>query len=105
MIPDRGVCYEYETTYFCRRGRIQIYTLANRWRVEPKDVEAYKRGELVEPVKPIVFYVDDAFPAMWKEPVRKAALRWNVAFEKIGLKNVIQVRISRRMIRLLIRII
>ena len=72
--------------------RIQIYTLANRWRVEPKDVEAYKRGELVEPVKPIVFYVDDAFPAMWKEPVRKAALRWNVAFEKIGLKNVIQVR-------------
>ena len=72
--------------------RIQIYTLANRWRVDPKDVEAYKRGELVEPVKPIVFYVDDAFPAMWKEPVRKAALRWNVAFEKIGLKNVIQVR-------------
>ena len=72
--------------------QIQIYTLANRWRVEPKDVEAYKRGELVEPVKPIVYYIDDAFPTMWKEPIRKAALRWNKAFEKIGFKDVIQVR-------------
>ena len=74
------------------RDGILDYTLANRWRMEPKDMADFQRGELVEPVKPIVFYVDDAFPAMWKEPVRKAALRWNVAFEKIGLKNVIQVR-------------
>ena len=65
---------------------------AQRWNLEPKDMEQYRKGVLTEPKKPIVFYVDDAFPAMWKEPVRKAALRWNVAFEKIGLKNVIQVR-------------
>ena len=72
--------------------RIQIYTLANRWRVEPKDVEAYKRGELVEPVKPIVFYIDDAFPELWKQPIKEGTLRWNAAFEKIGFKNAVQVR-------------
>lgn len=67
------------------------YSYANRWRIEPKDMEAWKRGELVEPKKPIVYYLDNAFPEQWKEPVRKGALRWNKAFEKIGFKNVIQV--------------
>lgn len=38
--------------------QIQTYSLAHRWRLEPKDMEAYKRGELVEPIKPIVFYLD-----------------------------------------------
>lgn len=70
--------------------QLRNYTLANRWRLEPKDPDAYKRGELVEPVKPIVWYVDDAFPESWKEPIKKAVLRWNQAFEKIGFKNVMQ---------------
>lgn len=64
------------------------YSVAHRWRIEPKDVEAYKRGELVEPVKPIVFYVDDAFPELWKESIHKGVTNWNAAFEKIGFKNV-----------------
>ena len=72
--------------------RIQDYSLAHRWRLEPKDMEAYKRGELVEPKKPVVYYVDDAFPELWREPIREGVLRWNKAFEKIGFKNVIQVR-------------
>ncbi len=71
---------------------IQNYTLANRWRLEPKDVAAYRRGELVEPVKPIVFYIDDAFPELWKQPIKEGTLRWNAAFEKIGFKNAVQVR-------------
>ena len=71
---------------------IQNYTLANRWRIEPKDMAAYKRGELVEPVKPIVFYIDDAFPELWKQPIKEGTLRWNAAFEKIGFKNAVQVR-------------
>lgn len=54
-------------------------------------MEAWKRGELVEPKKPIVFYLDDALPEQWKEPTRRGALRWNKAFEKIGFKNVVQV--------------
>lgn len=74
-----------------KQDGIRNYRLANRWRLEPKDVDAWKRGELVEPVKPIVWYVDDAFPFEWKEPIKKAVLLWNRAFEKIGLKNVMQV--------------
>ena len=68
------------------------YSYANRWWVEPSDVEAYRRGELTEPVKPIVFYVDTLFPETWKQPIREGILRWNQAFEKIGFKNVMQVR-------------
>ena len=64
------------------------YILANRWKVEPKDMEAWKRGELVEPVKPIVWYVDDAFPDEWRGPIKEGILIWNKAFEKIGFKNV-----------------
>ncbi|WP_018339224.1 zinc-dependent metalloprotease [Butyricimonas synergistica] len=67
------------------------YSLANRWRLEPKDMEAYKRGELVEPVKPIVFYLDNLFPETWQVAIRKGILRWNKAYEKIGFKNAVQV--------------
>ena len=68
------------------------YSFANRWRIEPSDPEAYKRGELVEPAKPIVFYIDSAFPESWKEPIKEGTLSWNKAFEAIGFKNAIQVR-------------
>ena len=71
---------------------LRPYLLANRWRLEPKDMEAWKRGELVEPVKPIVWYVDDAFPEEWKAPIKAGILTWNKAFEKIGFKNVVQVQ-------------
>ncbi|MDE5639961.1 MAG: zinc-dependent metalloprotease, partial [Odoribacter sp.] len=49
-------------------------------------------GELVEPVKPIVFYIDNTLPQNWREPVKRGVLRWNKAFAKIGFKNVIQVK-------------
>ncbi|MFR1243146.1 MAG: DUF5117 domain-containing protein, partial [Butyricimonas faecihominis] len=71
---------------------IQKYSVANRWRLEPKDMDAWKQGKLVEPVKPIVYYLDNTFPESWKEPLREGILRWNTAFEKIGFKNVVQVR-------------
>ena len=55
-------------------------------------MDAWKQGKLVEPVKPIVYYLDNTFPESWKEPLREGILRWNAAFEKIGFKNVVQVR-------------
>lgn len=73
------------------RGTLPVY-YARHWRVEPKDVEAYKRGELVEPVKPIVFYLDNNLPEAWKPYAREGIEQWNDAFEKIGFKNVVQVR-------------
>lgn len=69
---------------------MEDFSYANRWRLEPKDSAAWARGELVEPKKPIVWYVDDAFPEAWKEPLKQSVLIWNKAFEKIGLKNVMQ---------------
>lgn len=73
-------------------GKFENISLANRWRLEPKDTLAYLRGELTEVIKPIVFYIDDAFPKEWMQPIYRAVLNWNSAFEKIGFKNVMQVR-------------
>ena len=71
---------------------VKMNTYANKWNVYPKDVEAYKRGELVEPTQPILFYVDDAFPEEWKKGIHEGVLVWNKAFERIGFKNVMQVK-------------
>lgn len=71
---------------------VKMNTYANKWNVYPKDVEAYKRGELVEPTQPILFYVDDAFPGEWKKGIHEGVLVWNKAFERIGFKNVMQVK-------------
>lgn len=83
-----GARYELST----QEDGFKSYLIANRWRVEPVDTEAWLRGELTEVRKPIVWYVDDAFPESWKAPIHKAILDWNIAFEKIGLKNVMQAR-------------
>ena len=70
----------------------KYYSYANRWRLEPRDMEAWERGELVEPIKPIVYYLDNTFPEAWKKPLKEGVLRWNKAFEQIGFKNAVQVR-------------
>lgn len=63
----------------------------NRWRMEPKaeDIEKYKRGELVEPAKPIVYYIDNALPEKYRAAVKAGIEAWQVAFEAIGFKNAI----------------
>ena len=63
-----------------------------RWRLEPKDEAAYMRGELVEPKKPIVFYIDKAVPKFLRPYIKKGMTDWNAAFEKAGFKNAVQVR-------------
>ncbi len=60
-----------------------------RWRLEPKDPAAYARGELVEPVTPIVYYLDPATPAKWKRYVKSGVESWQAVFEKAGFKNAI----------------
>ncbi|MBK7407872.1 MAG: zinc-dependent metalloprotease [Saprospirales bacterium] len=60
-----------------------------RWRLEPKDVAAYNRGELVEPVKPIVYYIDPATPEEWRPYLKQGIEDWQSAFEKAGFKNAI----------------
>lgn len=61
-----------------------------RWRLEPKDWDAYLRGELVEPVKPIVYYIDAATPEKWRKYIKQGVDDWQKAFEKAGFKNAIR---------------
>lgn len=65
------------------------YEIIRRWKLVPKDIEAYKRGELVEPEKPIVYYLDPATPKKWRPYFKKGIEDWNVAFEKAGFKNAV----------------
>lgn len=63
-----------------------------RWRLEPSDPEAYARGELVEPVRPIVYYIDPATPQKWRPWFRQGIEDWNRAFEAAGFRNAIVAR-------------
>ena len=65
------------------------YNIIRRWRLEPKDIDAYNRGELVEPIKPIIYYLDPATPLKWRPYFKKGVEDWNISFEKAGFKNAI----------------
>ncbi|MEX2456177.1 MAG: DUF5117 domain-containing protein, partial [Balneolaceae bacterium] len=65
-----------------------------RFRLEPSDMDAYERGELVEPKKPIVFYIDPATPEEWRPYFIKGINEWNVAFEEAGFKNAIRAEMA-----------
>ena len=80
-----GQVYDYG--YDGHRAERRRYI--SRWRLEPKDTAAFLRGELVEPVKPIVFYVDRGVPDKWRPYLKKGIESWQKAFEKAGFKNAI----------------
>ena len=65
------------------------YRLIRRWRLEPKDKEAYLRGELVEPKKQIIYFLDPATPKKWRPYFIQGIEDWNSVFEKAGFKNTI----------------
>lgn len=70
---------------------VKQLVLAKRWRLEPRpeDVDRYKKGELVEPQKPIVIYIDPATPKKWIPYLIQGVNDWQKAFEKAGFKNAI----------------
>ncbi len=87
--PRIGI-FEHSVIEFASEGRgLRTRHIAHRWNLEPSDSAAYLRGELVEPKKPIVFYIDDAFPLGWNKYIHKGVEVWQKAFEKIGFKNAI----------------
>ena len=65
-----------------------------RYWLEPSDMEAYQRGELVEPVEPWVWYIDPATPEEWIPWFKEGILEWNEGFEEAGFKNAVQVRVA-----------
>ena len=82
---DRFVVYSDD------QQKVDNQTFAVRYRLEPKpeDLEKYKRGELVEPAKQIVYYIDPATPKQWVKPLIDGINDWQKAFEKAGFKNAI----------------
>ncbi|ERM88725.1 zinc-dependent metalloprotease, partial [Coprobacter fastidiosus] len=66
---------------------------ANRWRLEPKDKDAFLSGKLSEPQKPIVFYVDNTFPEKWQEYISRSVAQWNKVFEILGYEEIISANI------------
>ncbi len=75
---------------------VEAVRLVKRWRLEPRDedMEKYKRGELVEPKKPIIFYIDPTTPKAWVPYLIQGVNDWQVSFEKAGFKNAIMGKIA-----------
>ncbi|SMG36085.1 zinc-dependent metalloprotease [Sphingobacterium psychroaquaticum] len=74
-----------------KQQEVDKRNLVTRWRLEPKeeDKQRYLAGELVEPKKPIVFYIDPATPLQWRKEIIAGVHDWQVAFEAAGFKNAI----------------
>ena len=87
--PRVGYFTEEFTDFGDDQQQVKRRQVISRWRLEPKDIEAYRRGELVEPVKQIVYYIDPATPKKWVPYLIAGVNDWNAAFEKAGFKNAI----------------
>ena len=92
---DRVGYFEIGHLYFNdKQQKAEERAFINRWRLEPRpeDVERYKRGELVEPRKPIVLWIDPATPPVWVPYIKQGIEEWQAAFEEAGFKNAILAR-------------
>lgn len=89
--PRVGYFADQVSEFLDTGHRASRETYAVRWKLEPKpeDIEKYKRGELVEPKKPIIYYIDPATPDKWKPYLIQGINDWQIAFEKAGFKNAI----------------
>lgn len=92
-LADKRVGYfsTSQVDYGLDEQKAKRRTYIVRWRLEPKeeDMEAYLRGELVEPKKQIVYYIDPATPDKWRPYLKQGIEDWQVAFEAAGFKNAI----------------
>ena len=90
LSDDRvGFFGQSQTDYGTDAQKAEVTSYIHRWKLEPKDEAAYERGELVEPKKPIVFYIDPATPKKWVPYLIQGINDWQVAFEAAGFKNAI----------------
>lgn len=98
-VPMQGRQFDPRVGYFTVRYTdfdanpqgVKRSALITRWRLEPKeeDMDKYKKGELVEPKKPIIFYIDPATPEKWVDYLIEGVNDWQAAFEQAGFKNAI----------------
>jgi hypothetical protein len=102
ILPEKPMKPRYEdnrvgyfstgyTDFDANQQGVKEISMINRWRLEPKpeDMDKYKRGELVEPAKQIVYYIDPTTPKKWIPFLIQGINDWQIAFEKAGFKNAI----------------
>ncbi len=84
------------TDYDLNPQGVDKYRFIARYRLEPKDadIEKYKRGELVEPKKQIVYYIDPTTPKKWIPYLIAGIDDWQTAFESAGFKNAIVGKVA-----------
>ena len=97
--PMKKRLYDYRVGYFSSeynvysddQQEVEVETYIHRWRLEPKPEEREKwlKGELVEPAKPIIYYIDPATPKQWRPFLIAGINDWQKAFEHAGFKNAI----------------
>lgn len=99
--PMRKRLFDYRVGYFANQYAVfeeasqkaDQDVFAVRWRLEPKNAEdaaKQKNGELIEPKKPIVYYIDPATPEKWRKYLKQGVDDWNIAYEAAGWKNAIR---------------
>ncbi|MEW9605996.1 zinc-dependent metalloprotease [uncultured Bacteroides sp.] len=84
-----------DKNYFQGDQPVDRKAVIKRWRLEirPEDEEKYMKGELVEPIQPIIFYIDRNTPEKYIGCIIEAVRDWRPAFEKAGFKNAIDARL------------
>jgi hypothetical protein len=92
--PRVGFYSRSYTDYDLNPQRVESTNMTIRWRMEPKeeDMAKYMAGQLVEPKKPIIFYIDPATPKKWVPYLMQGVNDWQIAFEKAGFKNAIMAK-------------
>lgn len=92
-LADNRVGYFTEKHWFFNdaQHKMEDQRFITKWRLEPKDEdkEKYLKGELVEPKKPIIYYIDPSTPKQWRQKIIAGVHDWQVAFEHAGFKNAI----------------
>ncbi|WP_413532220.1 zinc-dependent metalloprotease [Empedobacter brevis] len=92
-LSDNRVGYFTEKHWFFNdaQHKMEDQRFITKWRLEPKDEdkEKYLRGELVEPKKPIIYYIDPSTPKQWRQKIIAGVHDWQVAFEQAGFKNAV----------------
>lgn len=99
-MPDDNYEIRYEDPkvgYFTTQTRDMTSTgttdyrdMIHKWRLIKKNPEA----EMSEPVEPITWWIENSTPHEWRDVIKKAVLKWNIAFEKAGFINAVEVKIQ-----------
>ncbi len=95
-LADERVTYisVTQTNYSSDFQGVRPYQYLRRFRLEPSDPEAFARGELVDPVEPLIWYIDNAVPEKWIPYYIAGLLEWQEVFEEAGFKNALDVRVA-----------